>query len=200
MIAPAMNSGPAQELAFRDLAGQQARVKRRLNLEELPRLAALTRSGAGCELDVELRFRKDDQGEIWVDGLVQTLLALGCARCAEVFERSLDVEFALCIVAEETHADELSRSRDVLLARKSELSIAEIIEDELILDLPELLCRESPCPWLPRMSYPAAEVAAAELASEAEADNPFTVLEALKAGLVDGSTPKQGARESESSD
>lgn len=149
---------------------------------------------AGSTVAVELDFRLDDEGYPWVEGRAATVLNLLCNRCAENVEFPLSARFALCIVTDESLADTLADSRDLLEVAGPTISIAEIVEDELLLALPERLCLEDPCSRMPGLFYPAAEAAgrsgrAAEpgtIEAQTESDeqeNPFAVLESLKTEL-----------------
>ena len=176
MMAPAMNTHPDDRFAYPELARQGAVVVRRLQADSLPRLNELA-PGKGA-VAVELNFRLDGAGRPWVSGRAMQAVEAGCQRCLGRFDRTLEVEFDLCIVREEKHARELAGVADVLVVEAETVSIADIVEDELLLGLPERLCLEDPCGFAPAMSYP---VAGAEVADAAQAaDNPFSVLLKLK--------------------
>jgi len=211
MIAPAMNTRPQEALSYRDLARQQAQISRRLGLAALPRLkdlvdavvAAEVDAGAGIELEasfeVALRFGLDARGFSRVEGELSGQVPLNCTGCAETLVQPLSLTFA-CVIAEtEAIADGLVENGrsggeallidDVLVANGTEVTVAQIVEDEILLNLPERLCSSEPCARAPELAYPApgGSTAAAASGVEAEAasddeENPFSVLADLKLG------------------
>ena len=215
MIAPAMNTRPQEALSYRDLARQQARISRRISLEALPRLkdlvekadasAAQASSGAEADLafDVNLEFSIDARGCSRVEGELSGQLGLMCTGCAEVLVRPLTLTFA-CVIAEteaiaealvegDRTGGESSPTEDVLVANGTEVTVAQIVEDEILLNLPERLCVTEPCEMAPELAYPAPGVqsdeptresgvpGAAGAATEGD-ENPFSVLAELKTG------------------
>ena len=104
-----------------------------------------------------------------------------CNRCAEIVSYPLTCAFAVCLVGE-SRASELAETRDVLVVSGPDVSIAEIIEDELLLALPERLCAEDPCERLPRMAYPA-DTKPEQAQAAAAAESPFAVLRDLRGAL-----------------
>ncbi len=168
-----MNTRPDERLPYLDLARQGARVVRSVQADDLERLAAVA-PGQGT-LHVEMTFSLDQHGRPWVKGWAQTRVDATCQGCLEHFERAIRAEFELCIVRNAVLASELANEADVLVADTDAVTIADVVEDELILGVPERLCSELPCPHAPALSYPAPD------APEPEAEeNPFHVLSVLK--------------------
>lgn len=172
MIAPAMKTRQDELLVYRELARRRAKISRRLGQASLPRWAALTQDE--WTVEVELQFSLDDTGLAWVHGDYAARAGLLCQRCLEVLDTGYSGSVALCIVNDDTRAAELAQTCDVLLATSDELAIADIIEDELLLGIPEQLCSQEPCERQPVMTYPADDMTA-----EAPA-GPFAVLGKLK--------------------
>lgn len=201
MIAPAMNTRPQERLLYRDLARQQARISRQIDLQTLSRLEDLvvggTRGRASevdpAALDVSLQFSMDPRGFSRVDGTVSGFLSLRCHRCAEELVHTLMLPFGCFIVESEALADELADNQtpaDVLVAPDGEVTIAAIVEDEILLSLPEWLCTEDPCKRAPELAYPAAELSPGSTSTEVDSvqaeersiENPFSVLADLDLG------------------
>ena len=194
MIAPPMNTRSQETLLYRDLARRSASLTRSLDLEALPRLqqcAVGSEASATSPVDVALTFSENANGAAVVEGRALIRLDLECHRCAEARPFELAASFHCVIVGSEAQAEALDRSRmelDVLVASGTEVTVAEIVEDELLLALPDRLCSTEPCEYLPALSYPAMApdaAAAAETAREAaqRRDNPFRVLADLKTDL-----------------
>lgn len=206
MIAPAMNTGPEDQLAYRELARRRARVARTLDARELARIWPLVTSDGSeaVPVSVDLRLTLDAEGYAQVDGVVVSNLNLLCTRCAESVGSRVVAELSVCL-AEESQASELAESRDVHVVEGPTLSLVGLVEDALLLELPERLCTEDPCPRLPSLAYPAAgkapaagKVPAAGSAEhDAEADDgaggsgqgPFAALAALKESREGSETP-----------
>lgn len=179
MIAAAMNTRPDERLSFLELARQEARVERRLAPEALTRLSSIAH--VLQPVDVELTFARDETGRVRVTGSVQALVRASCQRCLEDLERSISAQFELVLVSEH-EARELAGGMDVHTVEGPSLSCEELVEDELILALPDRLCREEPCEHAPRLFYPAAVPGERqETAGDGDTkENPFSVLAALK--------------------
>ena len=219
MIAPAMNTRPQETLLYRDLARQQAQISRQIGLEALPRLKELladvqdvdlpqdpAREGAdemATAFDVALRFGTSDQGSCRVEGELTGAVLLSCHRCAEVLSHPLEATFSCLIAESEAIANSLIEkgraggdsvpAEDVLVADGSVVTVAQIVEDEILLNLPERLCTSEPCERAPELAYPAdsglESAATGETESGSESagddasgreDNPFSVLADLK--------------------
>jgi uncharacterized metal-binding protein YceD (DUF177 family) len=95
------------------------------------------------------------------------------------------------IVATEEQASELAGREpggelDILVADGLEVSLADLVEDEILLGLPERLCPTEPCENAPEMHYPAAGQAGVDpergVDDPAPRDNPFSVLAGLDVG------------------
>lgn len=172
MMAPLMKPRPDERLSYRDLARQNARIAQQLPARALPRLAELEPEMAGVR--VEVTFLLDHELRPWVEGSAELFGRLSCKRCFDRFERTLTATFRLCIVIDPALASELGEEVDVLVAETDQVTLAEVVEDELLLALPERLCLTDPCEFAPAFSYPAAEAVVEE-----PADNPFSVLAAL---------------------
>jgi len=193
MIARAMNTGSADCLPFRELAGREARISRSISLREFSRIWSLVEAEASSATDtdvhVELGFHIDPEGFPWVSGSAEVPVELLCHRCAETVGHNLRAAFELCIVSDEVSAEQFAEARDVLVCPGSSLSVAEVVEDELLLALPERLCQTEPCDRMPQLDYPDQAVDAAASGNvpvvneSLERDNPFAALESLRRDL-----------------
>ena len=152
MIARAMNTRGDDGLSYSDLARRNARVERKIRVRTLRRLAELVEQDT--EIEVELAFRLDDEGKVWITGQTFVNLDLQCQRCAQVVRHALDNAFEMCVVFGEQRADELDDGRNLLVVSAAEITVAEIIEDELLLSLPQSLCTQDACDRLPPLDYP----------------------------------------------
>jgi uncharacterized metal-binding protein YceD (DUF177 family) len=163
-----MNTGPQERLSYRDLARQQAQVERSVSLQQFSRLNAL--AGAGTDpqtrVSVLLDFYQDADGEPCVRGSASIALELLCHRCAELVVYPLEARWDVVIV-DEAGSDAATVAMkaahaDLLSVAGGTVSAIEIAEDELLLALPERLCRTEPCGLMPELAYPAQGVVEAE--------------------------------------
>jgi len=175
MIAPAMNTRPDERLSYIELARQGAKVERRLVAQDLSRLSSIAR--IQDNVDVVLEFNSDELGRCWVQGSADARVQTRCQRCLEYFDRALHAQVSFCI-AQEPLASKLAKESDVFTAGSDTVLLSDLVEDDLLMALPERLCEREPCEHAPQLYYPAAEPVAEEGASGTE--NPFSVLAALK--------------------
>ena len=163
-----------------------------------PRLAAAV---AGLdEVRYELEFGRDDQQRTLVQGFAQLRLRLPCHRC--LLEQALSlrvaIDSALVLVGEGT--DKAPRpgepgyaigSHDVVLIEASEVSLAQLLEDDLLLALPQRVCTAAACENIPPLSYPGRDVEGGHSAPDKAGDpsqsgqeptkaSPFDILKQLK--------------------
>ena len=136
---------------------------------------------------VSLQFSMDPSGYARVEGTVVGSVNLNCNGCAEVLSHELSLSVSCLIAESEAIADGLVEGDgilpvDVLVANGTDVSLAQIVEDEILLSLPERLCLSDPCERAPGLDYPAQDLETEGRAAEvtAEEDNPFSVLRALK--------------------
>ena len=204
MMAPAMNTRTDEHFRYRELARQKARVERSIGLERLPRLMDLVGSGNGpaTAILVSLTFHLDGEGDVWAVGEVTGSLRLLCQGCAEILEYPLCLPIELCLVDSDRRAAEL-KDREVMVVEGDELSLPDLIEDELLLGMPERLCVDVPCERAPVLHYPAAESghvpAPGSSRDELGADRqrPFESLEDLRRRLKSSSVQTRSAERGE---
>lgn len=179
-------------LSFSALARQQGRIERQIAGGVLTRLEA--EAPVEGALSVTLSFRMDSLGRPWVTGSAKQLVTATCQGCLVERSHLLEVDFDLCMLPEGPAAQAASERYDVLTVDGDTVTIADIVEDELLLALPERLCEALPCPHAPVGSFPADGAQArvdnnrvdsnrADNNSETSpkaAQNPFGVLAALK--------------------
>lgn len=108
----------------------------RLPLSTMTRLRDSLASTEG-EVAYALTFGKDTFGIGYVDMRVNTRLPLTCQRSLEGFEFPVDIDQRLGLIASERDEAALPEGYEpVLLEGSADLSLAALIEDELILALP----------------------------------------------------------------
>ena len=126
----------------------------------------------------ELRNPGHVHPQPWIHLKAHTALPLVCQRCLAPVEVPVAVNRSFRFVADEaTAAAEDDASEEDLLALSRSFDLLELIEDELLMELP-VAPRHEVCPEAVKMS--AADPDFAEAGGEKE--NPFAVLGRLKTG------------------
>lgn len=116
------------------LAKRRERLAGPLALRQLPRVAAMCVTDAG-DFDVALDFTHSETDDLFeVIGHVRGEVTLTCQRCLESMQLPLDVSLRL-ILRRPSERDAMGDEADVLVVDKP-LSVADIVEDELLLAMP----------------------------------------------------------------
>ncbi|MDU0355314.1 23S rRNA accumulation protein YceD [Paraglaciecola aquimarina] len=144
---------------------------------EMPRLLEVVVDIAD-QIDVEIKFSKDEQGLTYFQGHMACLASLRCERCNQAYEHQIDVSFCFSPVqsSEPEESDELPEVYEpVEVDDHGEINLFQVLEDELILSLPIVaLHAEEDCGQKrDKMSFGKIEPAD-------ERPNPFAVLKELK--------------------
>jgi uncharacterized protein len=126
----------------------------------------------------ELRNPRHIAPEVWVHLEAEAALPLVCQRCLGPVEVKVGFERSFRFVADEaTAAAQDDAAEEEVLALSRSFDLVELVEDELLMDLP-VAPRHETCPQPVKMSVSDADFEAAEAARE----NPFAVLGRLKPG------------------
>lgn len=143
-----------------------------LPLASMPRLRGSLAATDGA-VDFDLEFDKDDLGVAHLRVRADAWLPLTCQRTLEVFRLPVHVDARLGLIAQEADEAALPGGYEPLLTADGTVSLADVVEDELILALPAV-------PVKPGAEH--AVPAFADVAQDDEdgSDNPFAVLHNLK--------------------
>ncbi|MFZ1495343.1 MAG: YceD family protein [Candidatus Competibacter denitrificans] len=118
------------------LATESGRLEGQLALAALSRLATLNR--ATGEVMVALVGGVDEHGVSFLEGSLSTEIELDCQRCLGPLRIPLTVNVALGIIRSETEAERLPERYEPLLVAGTEVTVADLVEDELLLALPPI--------------------------------------------------------------
>ena len=116
------------------LAERKESIAGKLPIAELERLRALLYSDDGV-LAYRIEFRKE-RGIIYLTGEVDGSLMVICQRCLNPMEFQIESTVQIAIVQDETALERVSEPYEPLLQAESELSLLQLIEDEVLLGLP----------------------------------------------------------------
>ena len=144
-----------------------------INLEDMTRLSACIEGGDPL-VDADLSFYRSEQGFRIIEGSCRAQVNLLCQRCLEPTGVPLEAKIALVIVSDDERAKKLPKQYDALILQEAPISLAEMVEEELLLCLPSVprhldeQCNAS------LLDYEDSEV------EEVTKPNPFEVLSTLK--------------------
>ena len=151
-----------------------------VELAELPRLRAdLDLSGPpatplGWQAQVEQREIAGGPPQLWLHLLAQAHLPMSCQRCLKPAEQEVQVDrWFRFVESEEVAEAEDDDSEEDLLVFEPQFDLLQLLEDELLLDLPLVPMHDS-CPQPPVLTQPDG------LELEAEKPHPFAALAQLK--------------------
>ncbi len=150
------------------------------SLLRLQPLLATDEAGLSKQGNVEylLEFGVDEGGGPRVTGSIKATLPLTCQRCMETMGFSVSTRTRLGIVSSRAAAQQLPECYDPLLVLDDEVTVASIIEDELILALPQVAMHDNEkCPQ--GTAFLNTE-SGQEDVTTVQRENPFAVLSQLK--------------------
>ncbi|WP_445157189.1 YceD family protein [Halomonas sp. E14] len=157
------------------LAARAERLAGLMSLDRFERLAEQVGAQSG-DCRVWLEFGIDAQGRREIRGRLEAELQLPCRRCLEPLAQSVASDFLLGMVTSDTLAADLPGTHEPVLVENEQLNLLEVVEDELILSLPQVVYHdEAHC----RVSRDQLSSGEAPEPSEPAA-NPFEVLRHLK--------------------
>lgn len=104
-------------------------------VKRLSRLAELVGDNSG-QIAISLQFGKDKHGFRTICGKIQGQLVLICQRCMQPMPYNVAVDIRLSPVFNEGQAANLPKDFDPLYVTEEPVSLKELIEDELLLNLP----------------------------------------------------------------
>jgi DUF177 domain-containing protein len=126
------------------LAEQRKTLQGSLNLKLFQRLAGLISNLVGT-VNVQLEFGQDEQGLSFVRGQADTILPMQCQRCMGAMDWPLKISISLSPVFSETASKELPECYEPLLLQEDKIGLVDLIEEELLLNLPLVPKHEKNC-------------------------------------------------------
>ena len=149
----------------------------KLALDKFERLVidALSRLG-NVEIEAEFSF---EEGFPTFIGKASTSVQLKCQRCLEPVDVPLNVSLNVAFVSSEESAAEVPEPFEAVLLESEEISIVEVVEEELILALPIVPYHET----CDAYDYRTPDEKEDQASDKGGSENPFSVLEQLKGSL-----------------
>ena len=167
------NTLPIQVDPFR-FADNAICLQGTMYIKDLQRLASGLYANDG-EIKANIEFGVDRQGIHFLRGQITACLTLQCQRCLEPFGYEIESRFLSGVVRSEEEANQLPKGYDQLIVKEDRLVIQDVVEDELIVNLPIVPMHQvNDC----KLKLPL-EIETNEPV-EVGKENPFKVIEFLK--------------------
>ena len=131
------------ELRYSQLAKSNATISRNLSGTRLKRLLPLCQEVH--DFEVQLSFELTQDSEVLVSGQVSGTLSTGCLRCNESVLSSVCLPIDLFVFETEEQVESwISKGQSTLerevVVSGPVLELLDLVEDELILRLPQVVC------------------------------------------------------------
>ncbi len=158
-------------------------AQKRLDYQGIIQVSLLQRlaesvEGVKRDAEVSLSFELDEQRLVVISGKANVEVDLECQRCNEIFTHLCEVEFTCTPYYSEKSEEDAPEEYDLVdLNEYGELDLIKLVEDEFILELPQIAMHdESVC------SVNSNNLVFGKLSEEVVEDkpNPFDVLKNLK--------------------
>ncbi|QFT54690.1 YceD family protein [Microbulbifer sp. THAF38] len=172
-IAPSKSVLP-KSVDARKLVQREQYLEGILPLESLGRLREAVESVEG-EVVADIQFGRDLQNHLTVSGKVSCTVDLLCQRCLHPVREQLEAQFCWGIVWSEEQGKALPKDLDPVIQDSDELNLHQILEDEILLNLPMVAYHDAEC-----VSKDSFHVGEKESEAGEQRENPFKVLEQLK--------------------
>ncbi|WP_031433447.1 YceD family protein [Methylomarinum vadi] len=141
---------------------------------EFARLSEVLADSQG-DVRIELSFSKEGRLAT-IQGTIKTTLTLICQSCLQELSWPIDVAVKLGVVSSLEQADRLAAEYEPLLLKTEKVSLRELVEDEILLALPDFPKHEHNCKESGQEQVPMS----ADNKEQIRSDNPFSVLAKLK--------------------
>jgi len=121
-------------------------------------------------------FRKDLNNRVVIDLKVEADLSLVCQASLEIYDEPVKRRSELVVIERDSEQDGLPENYEPVKTENGRLAIASIVEEELLLGLPQIPRK----PGMERVEYSTGGDASAETAPQKRGKkNPFTVLQGM---------------------
>ena len=144
-----------------------------IELNSLARLKALLLEEAGSA-ELRLSFIKDGRLAT-IKGVVKADLVLSCQNCLQPIKVAVEAKFHLAVVRSVDEVNRLAERYEPLLIEESNILLNDIIEEELLLAVPDFPKHSEPC--FKNQSVSGKSLPQVE---QSETNNPFAILSKLK--------------------
>lgn len=158
------------------LADKRSVLRGELSLKDFGRMAEILSDTDG-NVFIDLYFSRDGR-LAKIEGKIAAHLQLICQNCLKAIDWPIEATVYLGIVDSLEQADRLPPNFEPLLFKEEKISLKDIIEDELLLILPQYPKHPEPCRVQDRGDRKASHSSSER--SQKRQDNPFSILTNLK--------------------
>ena len=130
-----LGKGTIDWLKLLKFAKKNLSVTDEFNIEDLPRINEIANNNSD-KIKVNYSFYVENKTTPCLDGEISLNIYLTCQRCLEALPLSLEHNFGLAFVKKENQAEELSKHLEIYLFENEELSLIDLISDEILLSIP----------------------------------------------------------------
>lgn len=155
------------------LADKRSVLKGALLLKDFGRLGELLFDTDG-DVAVELFFSREGR-LAKIEGKIETHLRLICQNCLQAVDWPVQADVRLGIVSSLEQIERLPEGFEPLLVEAEKMLLLDIVEDELLLNLPQYPKHTEPC-----RARDAGDLPEQARAGKPRQDNPFAILTQLK--------------------
>jgi len=107
-------------------------------------------------VDARFEVTTDDYGRPLVTGQAHATVVMPCQRCLEGVQIEVTAPLGQVIwFGDDMPAELANTDLDVMLSSTREMTFAALVEDDLLLALPQQACQTEDCERLPVLAYPA---------------------------------------------
>lgn len=157
-------------------ADRQRQLTGEIAINKLSRVGDVLCDDSGT-IKVDLSFFKKGRLAV-IRGAVTAILQLECQSCLEAIDWPLDIEINLAVVNSLEQADLLAGEYEPLLLEEEKISLNQLIEDEILLALPDFPRHQQNC--LNHQKAKVSDDIKNNDKTQPNANNPFSVLAQLK--------------------
>ncbi|AIW14576.1 23S rRNA accumulation protein YceD [Vibrio europaeus] len=160
-------------------------AQKRLDVEGIIQVSLFKRldesvEGVKRDAQVSLSFDLDEQRLVVISGKANIEVDLECQRCNEVFAHECEVQFTYTPYKGEKTEEEAPEEYDLVdLNEYGELDLIQLVEDEFILNLPQIAMHDEADCSVDSDNMVFGELPE-EIVEEEKKPNPFDVLKSLK--------------------
>ncbi|MCG6897378.1 MAG: YceD family protein [Thiocapsa sp.] len=151
-----------------------------LGLGEAPSIETDPADDSPAGAHYRLRFDRDRRGRSIVSGCVQTGLRVCCQRCLGELEIPVDAAIALALVRRDEDARDLPDHLDPWLIADDRVRPLELVEDELLLAIPQIPRHSAGCCHTNEVCPCEASIVEGKSAESSEGYRPFAILGTLR--------------------
>jgi uncharacterized protein len=163
-------------IAFAD---KQRTLQGQIPLAKLSRLADKLLDSNG-QVEISLSFSKEGRLSV-VRGHIKTTLTLECRTCLGSLSLPLALDVNLAVVHSLEQAERLSGEYEPLMIKEEKIPLHEVVEDELLLALPDFPRHENECtPYVQTIAIIKSVETNKTTEQQSQSNNPFSVLAKLK--------------------